>query len=241
MFIVDHEPTQDELDAMIAEQLANLPSWWQSECERQELMARNELIAIRRSNGWRITSGGRTSWKMGGRSGHDNEGERDTVGLKLYDLSSSFAALADTMTSDEVPPDVEAGIDALQLAVEAKVGGCVKVWQQLAAEEEAYRAESQRLAKMAAARKNAVERLKAYVSRSLDAAGIPRVVTDVGKVSICNASRPSIRWNGAGDPPPAFSRVKVELDGNLAYAVVKAGGTLPDGFTVETSRVVRVT
>src|SRR5690349_13726450 len=100
------------------------------------------------------------------------------MGIKLYDLAAEFSALSDTLTADEVPPDVEAGIDALNLAIEAKVGGCVAVWQTLLAEAEAYRGESRRLAAMAQARERGAERLKAYVSRSLDLAGIARVVTD---------------------------------------------------------------
>ncbi len=161
------------------------------------------------------------------------------MGLALYTLTSEFAALADTLTGDEVPPDVEASIDGLQLAIEAKVGGCVAVWQTMEREADAYRAEAKRLATMAQVRERGAERLKAYVARSLDLAGIGRVVTDVGKVSVSNASRPSIRWAGDGEPPEGFARVKVELDGTAAYAAHKAG-TLPDGFTVELSRVVRV-
>lgn len=162
------------------------------------------------------------------------------MGIKLYDLAAEFAALSDTLTADEVPPDVEAGIDALNLAIEAKVGGCVAVWRTLESEAEAFRSESRRLAAMAQARERGAERLKAYVARSLDTAGIPRVVTDIGKVSVGNASRPSIRWTGDGDPPVGLRKVKIELDGTEAYKWWK-GGMLPeDGFAVETSRVVRV-
>src|SRR5262245_53355181 len=31
----DYEPTEEELDAVIAEQLANLPPWWQTDVRRQ--------------------------------------------------------------------------------------------------------------------------------------------------------------------------------------------------------------
>ncbi len=161
------------------------------------------------------------------------------MGLSLYTLSADFAALADELTADEVPAPIEERIDTLNLAIEAKVGGCVQVWRTMEAEAEAYRGEAKRLATMAQVRERAAERLKGYVSRSLDTAGITRVVTDVGKVSVGNASRPSIRWTGDGEPPEGFTRVKVELDGDAALKAHKSG-TLPEGFTVSLSRVVRV-
>ncbi len=162
------------------------------------------------------------------------------MSIHLYQLSAEFAALADELTADEVPAPIEDRIDALNLAIEAKVGGCVQVWRSMEAEAEAYRGEARRLAAMAQAREKAAERLKSYVSRSLDTAGIARVVTDVGKVSVGNASRPSIRWAGADvDPPVNFQRIKVELDGAAALAAHKAG-MLPEGFEVSLSRVVRV-
>ncbi len=163
------------------------------------------------------------------------------MSIHLYQLSAEFAALSDVLTGDEIPPDIEAGIDALNLAIEAKVGGCVQVWRSMEAEAEAYRGEARRLAAMAQAREKAAERLKAYVSRSLDTAGIARVVTDVGKVSVGNASRPSIRWTRDVEELPAeLVRFKTELNGTAAYDAWKIGMLPDEGFEVTTSRVVRV-
>lgn len=33
----DHEPTQEEVDAIIAEQMSNLPSWWNRSKEQMEM------------------------------------------------------------------------------------------------------------------------------------------------------------------------------------------------------------
>lgn len=157
---------------------------------------------------------------------------------RLYELSAEFAAFADRL-SEEVPPEIETELDALTLALEDKAACCVKLWRTWEAEAEGFRGEAARLAKMASVRENAAARLKAYVCRCLDAAGIAKVTTDVGKLSVRTASRPSIKWVGDDELPAELMRIRVELDGAKAFDLWKAGA-LPDGFEIIHSRFVQV-
>ena len=158
--------------------------------------------------------------------------------MKLYEITGQLAALADGL-GEEVPADLELQLDALSLALEEKAAGCVKVWRTLEAEADGFRGESQRLAKMAGVRESAAARLKAYVARCLDAAGIAKLPSDVGKLSVRTASRPTIRWAGDGELPTEFARIETKLDYEKAAAAFKAG-TLPDGFNASQSRFVQV-
>jgi hypothetical protein len=162
--------------------------------------------------------------------------------VKLYELTTEYRLLADLILAgdgDEVPENVSATLDRIEGDLSDKVRNIVALRREWITEAEGLRAEAARLAAMAKARENAADRLQAYCVRCLDAAGVESVRTDLGRVQVQAASRPSIRWDGEGSIPDDFTRTKVELDGQAAYEAWK-DGWLPEGFRVERSRGLRV-
>lgn len=160
--------------------------------------------------------------------------------MKLYELTDRIRSIADSLVDDELPENAEAVLDSIAELLEAKVRNVVAIRREWLSEAEAMRAEAARLTEMARRRESRADWLQAYCVRCLDNAGIAKVKTDIGNVSVANASRPTIRWDEACPIPDEFARVKVELDGTKAYEAWKSG-TLGDGFTVERSRHLRVT
>ncbi len=164
--------------------------------------------------------------------------------MKLYVLATHFRALADRLLQSETGElsDTDlASLNELEMAMPVKIGSCVAVYRELETEAEGIKAEADRLAKLAKARMNAADRLKAYVRDCMDEAGIPSIKTDLGKVQVQEAGRPSIKWTGTTDEiPDDYKRVKVEFNGEAAYQTWKALGTLPEGCEVKKSRFIRV-
>lgn len=161
--------------------------------------------------------------------------------MRLYELTNEFAALADRLVDGEISVGVAASLDALTLGIEEKVAGCVAVYRTFEAEAEGIESEVKRLEAMAKTRRNRAKELKNYLVSCLTTAGIDKVMTPIGKVSVCRAGRPSISWadEDLTTLPDEFVRVKRELDGNKAYSAYREG-TLPGGFVVEFAKYPRV-
>lgn len=163
--------------------------------------------------------------------------------MKLYELAPELRAVAEsTDENGELPPDLEAKLDALNLALEAKAGGLVALWRELLVEAEGLEAEKNRLAKMAQVRKNKAERMKAYLLHHLVAAGIDKVKTPLGTVGVRFASTPKVTCEQPEDLPLPFLKVKTEygVDRDAVLAAWQAGNPLPPGVTVERTRHLEV-
>lgn len=159
--------------------------------------------------------------------------------MKLYMLSDRVRQIADSLIdADELTPEQSAFLDDIASEIESKVRNIVAIRREWLSEAEAMRAEAKRLTEMARVRESRADWLQDYCIRCLDAAGISKVKTDIGNVSVALASRPSIKWDRDIEQCP-FVRTKIELDGTRAYEALKAG-KLPDGFTVERSKHLRV-
>lgn len=158
--------------------------------------------------------------------------------MRLYEISAQMRNILDRI-DDEVPLDLEAELHRLEGTLADKARNYVAAWCELECEAEAMQAESDRLHSLSKSRRTTAAKLKTTLLFHLDALGIDRVDTDLGKIRPQRASRPSIRWDGAGPVPSEFARFKVELDGTKAQEALKAG-SLPEGFSVEYSRFIRV-
>lgn len=157
----------------------------------------------------------------------------------LYAIVAEIQAATMANEDGELPPELEARLDGLEMDLQTKVRNIVALYREWDTEGEAAKSEAARLAAIAKSRAGNADRLRAYLVHCLDAAGIATVKTDIGNVSVRSASRPSIRWEGAGPLPDEFVRTKVELDGAKAFDAYKAG-TLPEGFVAERTRFVSV-
>lgn len=161
--------------------------------------------------------------------------------LTLYALVGEQIDLANELAeTGELSPEAEAAIDANAEALEAKAGGYVAIWRTLDSEAEAMEAEARRLSDLARHRRNGAKALKARLVWALDTCGIQRLVTPLGKLAVCNASRPSFAVLGdAAELPTGLQKVTVALDDRAALEAWKAG-TLPAGVRAAVSRYVRV-
>lgn len=161
--------------------------------------------------------------------------------MTLYQLTAEFSDLAARLTDEPDEFQIEQ-IEANEEAIRAKAEGYVAVWRTLEAEAETMKAEADRLADLAKKRRNGAQRLKDRLAYCLDACGIDRLPTPLGRLSVANAGRPSIRWMGdITEAPLEFTKVKSEtvIDSDAALAAYKAG-TLPAGFRASVTRYVRV-
>jgi hypothetical protein len=132
--------------------------------------------------------------------------------VKLYELAADAAVLdrwldehADAIAAadGEVPPELAALLDQSDAAMAAKVAGIVRVIRNHDAAAVAAKAEAARLSAVAKARAGTVESLKRYLATSLGIAGMPKVVTDVGTVSVQN-NPPAVAFTVPASPAPDF-------------------------------------
>ena len=159
--------------------------------------------------------------------------------MTLYQLTDEAADLANRLGDEPTDADLEA-IGTNEEAFRAKAASYVAVWRTLETEAETMRLEARRLSELAAKRENGADRLKRRIAWALDTLGIDKLPTELGRLSVANASRPSIRWDGdLADLPDGFRKIETKLDSDAALDSYKAG-TLPKGFSVKTSRYVRV-
>jgi hypothetical protein len=165
--------------------------------------------------------------------------------MKLYELPQAIRDLVDRAVdpeTGEIDASMEEALDALQEEFGRKAEYIALLSREAKAEAEAVGLEERRLKARRQAAENREARLKSYLHACLLNAGVDRLECSRVKIRVQANSRPSIQWTGdVAAIPEQYRRVTVELDGTAAYETVKAGGTLPDGFRVETGNHLRVT
>jgi hypothetical protein len=162
--------------------------------------------------------------------------------LTLYQLPEAFAELLDEIEANEgeMPPDLEARLDSLNLNLAERAEAAAMVIRQAEARAKFFGGEKDWYAARERSQQALAARVKAYLQATLEALGQDRVETPRFKIRLQSNSRPAIRWAGAfSDLPEPYRRVSVSLDGEAAYLAWRAGG-LPEGFAVETGRHLRI-
>lgn len=162
--------------------------------------------------------------------------------MTLYALTDALLELEDRLieAGGVLDEETEAALEALEGAFSAKADSILALRQSLVRAAEAAKAEAERLRELATVRENAARSLADYLVREMTRRDLQQVETDRFRASICRNSRPSIRWTRDEDPPEAYRRVRVELDGTAAYEAWRAGTPLPEGFVVELGLHLRV-
>lgn len=163
--------------------------------------------------------------------------------LKLWEVGDELNEIAIQImeAEGEMTPEIEARLDALEGAFEDKIERIALKVRELEANETAAKAEADRLTAMTRAFGKAAERLKGYALFEMTRVGKDRIETNRAKVRIQKNGRPSIRWTlDPSEAPEAYRTVKIGVNTQAAYEAWKDGGTLPDGFTVETGTHLRI-
>lgn len=163
--------------------------------------------------------------------------------MKLYELSNEWLALQDTLeeSEGELNLDLEERLNRFQDELPQKLDNICCLLAQLQREEEAYKAEADRLYQKAQTARRSHEGLKDYAKLQLEKMGLDKIKTGRFALRITANSRPRISWDGPQAPPKKFQRVKIELDGGKAYEFFKAMGQLPPGFTIHQGTHLRIT
>ena len=152
-----------------------------------------------------------------------------TATLKLYDAVDAYAQVLDWLEENEesiiaaggeIPPELDELMEQVEGDLTEKVKRTALVIQNLKANATAAKSEADRLARTARSYERQADSLTAYLHHQLNRAGVPRVETDLVKVRVQRASRPSVRCVG-DEIPEAFQRVRVEFDGQAAYDYLK--------------------
>jgi hypothetical protein len=163
--------------------------------------------------------------------------------MRLYEIPGILRDIDEQIEAAEgvLTEAVEAQLDAVKGAFETKAEYIALISREALAEATAIKAEEERLREMRNRAERRAEELKLYLFRCMNAAGMERIDGKLVKIRIQKNSRPSIAWTL--DPlhlPEELQRVKIELDGNKAYEIYKAGAQLPDGFLVELGKHIRI-
>lgn len=164
-----------------------------------------------------------------------------TRGLRLYELPAAFAAI-DLALEDlggELTPELEAELDRLEGTLEDKTDAICAMVRERTARGEVLAAEGKRFAERAQVERNAADRLKDYLLRTLQSLGRDRVEGQRFKARIQRNGMPSIRWAGSGEIPEPFRQVTVSLDYDMARAAWKAD-QLPQGFEASVGSHLRI-
>lgn len=152
--------------------------------------------------------------------------------LKLYELPQAFRQIETEIDEldGELPEDLEARLDLLEVALEDKADAIAALVTQAKAESEMFEAEAGRLTRRRVIAANRADRLKAYLHQTLTLLRRDRVVGRRFTVRVQRNGAPSIKWTRDIDAlPPEFMKITVDVDAAKAREAFKAG-TLPDGF-----------
>ena len=153
--------------------------------------------------------------------------------MKLYEISADYREVMEAIEAadGELTPELEARLDAVNVALGDKVDVIGAVVRNKMSEWLAYSEEARRLQAKAKAALNTANNLKDYFARNLlVAVGMEKASGRLFSARVAEASVPQIRWESSDPIPVGFQRVTVELDGKAAQEAYKHG-VLPDGFT----------
>ena len=155
--------------------------------------------------------------------------------MKLYELSSEYARLVDTVDDDESA----FALDEVVGELEAKVGNLCLVIATLDSEGEQLRVEEKRLAARRASRENRAEALRDYLKMNMDAMSITKIKTDTHTITIGDGPQKCV-VDDETLVPAQFTRTKVEIDKRAILDAYKADGECVPGTRVERSRALRI-
>ena len=107
---------------------------------------------------------------------------------RLYELATELAVINDTLidAQGELTPDLEQRLDAVNLALEQKASGIRKWYAMIENDETALETEIARLQRIKKVNENLRERLKEYVKKNMEVAGLKTIKTQIGTFTIAN-------------------------------------------------------
>lgn len=104
--------------------------------------------------------------------------------MKLYELTNDYMSLMQAIDNDELPEEAIADtLEAITAGIEEKADSIACLLKNLDAECKAIKAEEERLAERRKSKEKSIERIKQYLSESLQNAGIDKVETARNRIT----------------------------------------------------------
>jgi hypothetical protein len=104
--------------------------------------------------------------------------------MKLYELANDYLALLDAIDNDEIPEEAIADtLESITACIEDKADSIACLLKSLDADCIAIKAEETRLAERRKAKEKAHERIKQYLSETLQRAGLDKIETARNKIT----------------------------------------------------------
>ena len=104
--------------------------------------------------------------------------------MKLYELTNDYIAFLEAIDNDEIPEEAIADtLEAITAEIEVKADNIACLLKNLDAEIIAIKAEEQRLAERRKAKEKSHERIKQYLSETLQRAGLDKIETARNRIT----------------------------------------------------------
>lgn len=104
--------------------------------------------------------------------------------MKLYALANDYLALLDAIDNDEIPEEAIADtLESITACIDDKADSIACLLKNLDADIVAIKAEEERLAERRKAKERQKERIKQYLSETLQSAGITKIETARNKIT----------------------------------------------------------
>lgn len=145
------------------------------------------------------------------------------------------------MSEGEVTPEIQEKFDAVMAKVKENVDPLVKWIRNLDAREDRDKDEGKFFTNRGKFAGNKKEKLKKTIIDALIAIGVEKMYGNMFVVTVRDASRPKITWEGEGEPPKKYTRTTIEtsIDGDKLYELWKLD-KLPPGFKAEKSKWLHI-
>ena len=152
--------------------------------------------------------------------------------MKLYELTNDYLALMQAIDNDEIPEEAIADtLEAITACIEDKADSIACLLKNLDAECVAIKAEEARLAERRKAKEKAHERIKQYLSETLQRAGLDKVETARNRITFRKSESVEV------DEETFIKWAEVNRDDLLTYSAPKVNKTevkkaLKDGIEI---------
>jgi type I site-specific restriction-modification system R (restriction) subunit len=152
--------------------------------------------------------------------------------MKLYELTNDYLALLDAIDNDEIPEEAIADtLEAITACIEDKADSIACLLKNLDADIVAIKAEEARLAERRKAKEKSHERIKQYLSETLQRAGLDKIETARNRITFRKSESVEV------DEEAFIKWAEINRDDLLTYSAPKVNKTevkkaLKDGIEI---------
>lgn len=152
--------------------------------------------------------------------------------MKLYELANDYLALVEAIENNEIPEEAIADtLEAITAGIEDKADNIACLLKNLDAECNAIKAEEVRLAERRKAKEKSLERIKQYLSETLQRAGLDKIETARNRITFRKSESVEV------DEDAFIEWAEIHRDDLLTYSAPKINKTevkkaLKDGIEI---------